>query len=239
MEISPLIAHRGASAYAPENTMAAFDKAFAMGAQMVEFDVLLSQDGIPFVIHDENLRRTTSGRGLINEKEADYLRSLDAGKWFSRKFKGERIPELSEVLKWCKLSGVRANIELKPCKGTEETTAFRVMEVVLRHCVDQELLPLISSFDWKVLHLCRSVAPEQPLGLLMHEWKDNWLSEARALDVFSVHVNRKILSRERVAQIKEEGYRLAVYTVNRVRQANKLFRWGVDAIFSDYPDLLS
>lgn len=239
MQISSLIAHRGASAYAPENTMSAFDKALAMGAEMVEFDVLLSQDGVPFVIHDENLRRTTSGRGLIQEKEADYLRTLDAGKWFSRRFKGERIPELSDVLKWCKLSGVRANIELKPSNGAEEATAFKVMEMVLRHFVDQAGLPLISSFDWKVLHVCRSVAPEQPLGLLMHEWKENWLSEARVLDVYSVHVNRKILTQDRVAQIKEEGYVLAVYTVNRRRQANKLYRWGVDAIFSDYPDLLS
>ena len=237
--IERLIAHRGASKYAPENTMAAFDAAAVYGAKMVEFDVMLSQDGEPFVIHDENLKRTTNGRGYINKVDADYIRSLDAGKWFSKKFIDEKVPHLQEVLRWLVFANMKANIEIKPCKGMEEQTTTTVMSLINRFWPIQAVMPLVSSFNWDVLRQCRSIAPEMPLGLLMHDWNDAWAEEAKALQVSSVHLYRKIVSAERAKAIKSQGYQLAVYTVNRRRQAKKLFNWGVDGIFSDYPDLLA
>lgn len=237
--IERVIAHRGASAYAPENTMAAFEKAAALGARMIEFDVMLSKDGEPFVIHDENLKRTTNGRGEVGNVDAAYIDSLDAGKWFSKKFTGENIPHLQAVLKWLIFADINANIEIKPYPGTTEATTIAVMAMINRFWSYDKTPPLISSFDWDVLRLCRGIAPELPLGLLMHEWTDRWEAEARALQVVSVHLNRKILTAQRAQAIKEQGYQLAVYTVNRRRQAHKLFGWGVDSIFSDYPDLLA
>ncbi|MCC5791580.1 MAG: glycerophosphodiester phosphodiesterase [Legionellaceae bacterium] len=236
--LEPLIAHRGASAYAPENTIAAFDKAVVMGARMLEFDVMLSEDGEPFVIHDERLKRTSNGRGKVGEVSAEYLQSLDAGSWFSRQFKGEPIPHLKQVLQWLIFAGIQANIEIKPFPGTASQTAIAVMSCLNRFWPPNQTLPLISSFDWSVLQLCRRLAPETPLALLMHDWQQHWLAEAESLQVSSVHLNRKILTRERAQLIKSKGYQLAVYTVNRRRQAQKYFDWGVDAIFSDYPDLL-
>jgi glycerophosphoryl diester phosphodiesterase len=237
--VEKIIGHRGASAYAPENTLAAFNKALAMGCRFVEFDVMCSADGEPFVFHDDKLKRTTNGRGEIGLVESSYLQSLDAGSWFSRQFKGERIPHFKEVLEWLSASDVQANIEIKPYPGTDDQTAITVLSHINRYWPKDKDLPLVSSFSWDALLMCRNIAPEMPLGLLFHVWDEQWLQKAKQLDCYSIHFNRRILTAERVKAIKDQGYIVCAYTVNRKRQANKLFKWGVDAVFSDYPDLLA
>lgn len=236
--VDKVIGHRGASAYAPENTLAAFDKAFALGCRFVEFDVMCSVDGEPFVIHDESLKRTTNGIGEVGLVDANYLQSLDAGAWYSRQYKGEKLLPFKEMLQWLSFSGVQANIEIKPYPGAMEQTTVAVLSHIHQYWPEGKEWPLVSSFDWDALLLCRSIAPEMPLGLLMHDWQEGWLQKAMQLTCFSVHLNRKIVTPERVKQIKEQGYLICVYTVNRKRLANKLLSWGVDAVFSDYPDLL-
>lgn len=236
--VDKIIGHRGASAYAPENTLVAFEKAVALGCHSIEFDVMCSADGEPFIIHDDKLKRTTNGKGEVGKVEADYLRSLDAGSWFSKQYKGELIPHFKDVIRWLVQSGVKANIEIKPFPGTAEQTTTAVLGVLNGYWPMDKPLPLISSFEWDALVLCRTLAPEMPLGLLLHEWDEQWLSKAKQLDCYSIHFNRKILTAERVKQVKEQGFIVCSYTVNRKRLANKLFKWGVDAVFSDYPDLL-
>ncbi|KTD62055.1 glycerophosphoryl diester esterase [Legionella spiritensis] len=240
MQVSnKVIAHRGASAYAPENTLAAFNKALAMGCRCVEFDVILSADGEPFVFHDESLKRTTNGQGRIGEVTAEYLQSLDAGSWFSKSWRDEKIPHFRDVLKWLVFTECHANIEIKPYPGKSEETTVTVLSYLHRHWPAATSLPLVSSFDWSVLTLCRTLAPEMPLGLLLDEWDDHWAGKAGELQCYSIHLNRRILNAKRVQTIKEQGYQVFAYTVNRKRQAMKLLEWGVDAVFSDYPDLLS
>lgn len=234
-----IIGHRGASAYAPENTLAAFDKALAMGCRFVEFDVMLSVDGVPFVFHDDSLKRTTNGQGEVGLVTAEYLQTLDAGKWFSRRFRDEKIPHFRDVLQWLIFSDVKANIEIKPYPGTSEQTTVEILSQINRYWPQTKPLPLLSSFDLTALTLCRSLAPEMPLGLLLDEWDKDWLVKAKELQCYSVHFSKRALTAARVLQIKEQGYVLYVYTVNRKRQAKKLFDWGVDAVFSDYPDLMS
>lgn len=234
-----VIGHRGAAAYAPENTIASFEKALSLGCRFIEFDVMCSADGEPFIFHDDVLKRTTNGAGATGLVESSYLETLDAGSWFSRHYKGESIPHLKDVLKWLAFSGVQANIEIKPYPGTAELTAVSVLSHIHRFWPQNKQLPLVSSFDWEALLLCRSIAPEMPLGLLLDEWDVNWLHKAKQLDCYSIHFNKKALNAERVKQVKDQGYKVCVYTVNRKRLANKLFEWGVDAIFSDYPDLLT
>ncbi len=236
--VERVIAHRGASAYAPENTLAAFDKALALGSRFIEFDVMCSADGVPFIIHDDSLKRTTTGKGEVGKVDAAYLESLDAGSWFSKQFKGQKIPSFKDVLKWLTFSQVQANIEIKPFPGAEEQTTTAVLSELHRYWPHEKPLPLISSFSWDVLNLCRSIAPEMPLGLLLHHWEDEWLQKAKQLECYSININRRILTEARAKAIKNEGYVLCSYTVNRKRLANKLFSWGVDAVFSDYPDLL-
>ena len=217
--IERVIGHRGAAAYAPENTIAAFDKALALGCRYIEFDVMLSADGEPFVFHDETLKRTTNGQGEIGLVSAEYLQNLDAGKWFSRRFRGERIPHFRETLQWLTFSNVQANIEIKPYPGTSEQTTVAVLSHINSYWPQSKELPLVSSFDLAALTLCRSLSPEMPLGLLLDEWDKDWLIKARELQCYSVHMNKRALNQARVQQIKEQGYVLLVYTVNRKRQA--------------------
>jgi len=236
--VDKIIGHRGAAAYAPENTIASFDKAFSLGCKFIEFDVMCNAEGEPYLFHDDNLKRTTNGKGFLGLVDSTYLQSLDAGSWFSKRFKGEKIPHFKDVLKWLSFSGVQANIEIKPYPGTVEQTTVAVLSHIHRFWPQDKELPLVSSFEWDALTLCRSIAPEMPLGLLFHEWDEKWLQKAKQLECYSIHFNRKILTEERVKAVKDQGYVVCAYTVNRKRQANKLFNWGVDAVFSDYPDLL-
>ncbi|MDP3267522.1 MAG: glycerophosphodiester phosphodiesterase [Legionella sp.] len=237
--VDKIIGHRGAAAYAPENTIASFNKALSLGCRFIEFDVMCSADGEPFIIHDDNLKRTTNGRGEVGKVDAAYLQTLDAGSWFSKQYKGEQIPHFKEVLQWLAFSGVQANIEIKPYPGTAEQTAVAVMSHIHRYWPQGKSLPLVSSFELDALNLCHSIAPEMPLGLLLHEWDKDWLQKAKQLNCFSIHFNRKILTEARVKAVKAEEYVICAYTVNRRRLATKLFNWGVDAVFSDYPDLLA
>jgi glycerophosphoryl diester phosphodiesterase len=199
---------------------------------------MCSMDGEPFVFHDDHLKRTTQGKGDFGLAHSDRIRGLDAGSWFSKRFKGEKIPHFKEVLHWLMRTGVQANVEIKPYPKTMQQTVTSVLSHIHRHWPAENELPLVSSFDWEALTLCRNLAPEMPLGLLMHDWKEAYLEKARELGCYSVHLNRRILSPERVKVAKEAGYVVCAYTVNRKRLAQKLFSWGVDAIFSDYPDLL-
>lgn len=235
---SAIISHRGASAYAPENTMAAFNKALALGSRFVEFDVKLSADGEAFIFHDDILDRTTNGRGLFAKTSQEVIKTLDAGRWFSRRFRNEPIPLLSDVLTWLVKNRVYANIEIKPSVEDIEATTVAILTAIRHHWPASATQPLLSSFEISALQLCRSIDPDIPLGLLMHIWQKDWLLLARELNCFSIHLNRWLLTPKRAMEIKDNGYKLYVYTVNRQRQARKFISWGVDAVFSDYPDLL-
>jgi glycerophosphoryl diester phosphodiesterase len=236
--VNNVISHRGASAYAPENTWAAFHKANELGCKSIEFDVMLSRDGDVFVFHDNRVDRTTNGSGEFGELTSEYLKSLDAGSWFSSQFVGEKIPQFHEVLTWLWTENVQANIEIKPYPGTTEQTTSHVISQLLDLWPKDKPWPLISSFDHEALFLCQRLAPQLPLGLLMHRWEKNWLVKASALKCYSLNLNHRLLSKDRVQEIKQHDFKILVYTVNRKSLALNLLNWGVDAIFSDYPDLL-
>ncbi len=237
MQIPKLIAHRGASGYAPENTLLAFKQAKALGASMVELDVMLSLDGEAVVIHDENIKRTTNGKGLVNSFTLKELQEFDAGRWFSRKTQGLTIPTFKEVLGLLDELELTANIEIKPFDGFESETVSKVMSELNQYWPYENDLLLISSFNISVLEKVRDFSPEQPLGFLMHSWDDSWQAKAEQLNCCSVHVNQRLLTQKRVDLLKSSGMTLLAYTVNRSRKANKLFKMGVDGIFTDYPDL--
>ncbi len=228
-----IIAHRGASAHAPENTMAAFELAHRMRCGMIECDVMLSADGIPFIFHDESLDRTTNGTGYVHTSLSDFLRQLDAGAWFSKHYQGQKIVTLDEVLQWLVKTGMQANIEIKPHKQNVERTTITVLERIASFWPADRPYPLISSFDLDVIRICQQRAAQFPRALLLHRWNRDWLRLARELACFSIHLNRFIVSRSRIEAIKAHGYHVLVYTINHKWLANKLFAWGVDGIFSD------
>jgi glycerophosphoryl diester phosphodiesterase len=232
-----LIAHRGASGYAPENTLAAFKKAVSMGMRWIEFDVMLSKDGVPFVFHDETLERTTNGHGKFGRVNAEYIDTLDAGSSFSKVFAHEPVPTLSTVLSWLAQNDVCANIEIKPFPGFSQETALATLQAIHRYWPNHENRLLVSSFDIDVLRLCRQFEPEMQMGFLLNKWQEDSLVCAKELNCMSIHLNKKMISAARVQQLKKLDFLVLVYTVNRRREAHRFLGWGVDALFTNYPDL--
>ncbi len=237
LSIEPtVIAHRGASAYAPENTLAAFLKAKELGASWIEFDVMLTADHEVVVIHDEELERTTNGFGKVRDYSYRALKKLDAGSWFNPIFSGEKIPSLSETIEFLHTHQMAANIEIKPLLGQEELVVKKVLSVVKQHWKTDIPGPLISSFSLPALRFLRQHSSTCLLGFLMDKWLPDWKVLCDELNCITVNVDGKIVSQEKVKQIKSTGRLVLVYTVNDPKRAQELFSWGVDAVFTDVPD---
>jgi glycerophosphoryl diester phosphodiesterase len=239
IKIEPLIAHRGASLDAPENTMAAFNQAYQMGARAIEFDVMMCADGGLFVFHDDRLERTSNGTGHFCSATSDEIRKLDAGSWFSARFVGEKIPALSEVLQWFITHQVQANIELKPFPGCAKATTEAFLICLKQHWPLDIPQPLVSCFDQEALRICARERPDLPLGVLFHRWNKNWLNMTQAVRAVSVHLNQYIATRKRIKLIQEAGYPVCIYTVNSKRRAARFLAWGANSLLSDYPHLMA
>jgi glycerophosphoryl diester phosphodiesterase len=233
--IPPVIAHRGASAYAPENTIAAFTKAAQLGIKWLEFDVMLAANE-PIIFHDETLDRTTNGSGDIAHYPYAYLRTLDAGSWFDTRFSGEQIPTLKHVIEFLLNTKMCANVEIKPLPGEDETTAILALNEISPFFPQPNASILFSSFSIPSLQSLRKHSPHCLLGLLLHEWEPNWQAICESLHCVSVHVNEEIMTHEAAEKIKAMGKKLLCYTVNDPLRAKELYSWGVDAVFSDAPD---
>ncbi len=220
-------AHRGASSVAPENTMAAFRAAEAAGADGIEFDVHLSRDGVPVVIHDETIDRTTSGRGPVGEKTTAELLDLDAGAWFSSEFTGEPVPLLAEVLAWAG-DRLRLNIEIK-----HAAAGHAVLETLKEF---PQARALVSSFNHKLLFRMRQADSRLPIGFLSDSrfWRLA-VKRAVACSASSYHPPERHVPRTLVDYCHR--YNLAVYpwTVDSPVRQNSLQRIGVDGFFTNMP----
>ncbi|MFT3742612.1 MAG: glycerophosphoryl diester phosphodiesterase [Gammaproteobacteria bacterium] len=226
------IGHRGIAAYAPENTLAGLYQAKQLGLSWVEFDVMLTQDHEPIVIHDETLNRTTNGRGRVDEMTYADIVKLEAGSWFGASFAGEKIPHLTAYLDTAKTLGLKINVEIKPSSGKEVTTAQKVVEILQQKWPERDAL-LISSFSLASLRAVREIDPSVPLGLLLNRWFLGWENVLKELSAFSLHVRHQILSAEKVKHIHDLGYKALAYTVDDPSVASRLYEWGVDAVFSN------
>ncbi|SFN42271.1 glycerophosphoryl diester phosphodiesterase [Izhakiella capsodis] len=232
-----IVAHRGGGSLAPENTLAAIDKGAEFGHRMIEFDTKLSRDGEVFLLHDDTLDRTSNGWGIAGALPWEKLIMLDAGSWFGRLFANERLPLLQQVADRCRRYEMMANIEIKPTTGLVKETG-RAVAVAADALWRGMTPPLLSSFDYDALAAAKEVAPELARGYLLHEWIDDWLEKALALECVSLHFNHSLLNEKRIAAVKQAGLRILVYTVNDPRRAKTLLDWGVDAICTDRIDLI-
>jgi glycerophosphoryl diester phosphodiesterase len=232
----PVIAHRGASAYAPENTIAAFMKAIELGVKWIEFDVMSASCGKPIIFHDDELDRTTNANGGVSQFPYPYLATLDAGSWFDPQFSGERIPTLEATLQFLRESEISANVEIKALPGQEEALVKRVLEEIKTNLSLTDGRILFSSFSLDALRFLRKYSPDCLIGLLLHEWKEDWQKICETLNCVSLHVNHEIMTPAFAQQIKMQGLLLLCYTVNDIARARELFSFGVDAVFSDVPD---
>ncbi len=236
------IAHRGASAYYPENTMSAFKAVVDMKADMIELDVLLSKDNIPVVFHDERLDEKTNGSGLVCDHTLSDLKKLDAGSWFDTKFKNERIPTLREVLEFSR-NRILVNIEIKPEVVTEKEESG-IVELVLNLVEElgMEEVVMISSFDYRVLERLSKRETNIKSALLYervqsHGREPSRLAKDYNIDAFNCSEHQLIDNW--VLQLNNNKIPFFIYTVNDELTMKSLIQVGAKGIFTDKPDVLN
>jgi glycerophosphoryl diester phosphodiesterase len=233
-----VIGHRGAASHAPENTLAGIRKAAALGVRMIEFDAKLTADGVPILMHDDALDRTTSGSGPVRRTMLAAIRTLDAGSWFGDAFAGEPVPTLAEALDLSLVLGLAVNLEFKPCKGRERETAAASLAVARDIWPADRPPPLVSSFARESIVAALEIAPDWPRGYLFDRKPKNWQAEIEALKPATLNTSHRRLTAATVAQLKAKGLPVLTYTVNDPKRARVLFEMGVDGVFSDAPDAI-
>jgi glycerophosphoryl diester phosphodiesterase len=231
-----IIAHRGASAHAPENTFSAFELAIRQGADAIELDVDLCQDQHLVVIHDRTVDRTTNGSGKVGDLSQAALQELDAGSHFDLAYKGERIPGLEEVLATFG-TRIAINIELKGSSSSSKLLAEKVADLIQRHGLIGKVI--ISSFDPWLLRRMNRLLPEVACALLAEGGRKGALLRGRVGEALvryeALHPDVQDASLALVKRIHERGRRINVYTVNTPQGMRALFSAGVDGIFTDDP----
>jgi glycerophosphoryl diester phosphodiesterase len=228
-----IFAHRGGGKLAPENTLAAIRTGQSLGYAAHEVDVKLSRDGVALLLHDDTLERTTTGTGRAADFTWSQLAQLDAGRWHSQAFAGERLPSFAEVAQLLRANGTLINVEIKPTQGFERDTGTLVATQALELWKGAKTPPLFSSFSFDALMAAKDAAPKLPRGWLTKQFVDADWDRLRDLDAVSLHTDHKKLDRRDVKRLHDKGYRVLVYTVNDAETAQELFDAGIDGIFTD------
>lgn len=231
-----IIAHRGASREAPENTLAAFQAAVAAGAEGIELDVQTTRDGVPVVIHDATLERTTNGRGPVRDTSAAELAALDAGAWFHPPRPGERVPTLAAVLALLAPTGLEVHIELKTARVAYPGLVPAVLQAVQAAGLGGRAV--LSSFNHQSLLEARRLAPEVACAALLYEvliepWRYGAQHGFRAL-----HAQHATIDAELVQGSHAAGLAVRAYTVDDPEEARRLMALGVDGIITNEPGRL-
>jgi glycerophosphoryl diester phosphodiesterase len=229
-----MIAHRGASGHAPENTLAAFRKAVALGVSFIETDLQLTHDARLVAIHDDTVNRTTNGQGAVHDLTLEEIRKLDAGSWFGSEFTGERVPTLEEILDFAKKNDVVFYLEMKPggSWGGEHalTAALRESGEIAR--------TVVISFDPAMLTAVRKLEPTMMTGLLYDGQLDDPLDKAVEIGARQVAVRGDLVTPWLLGQARRRDLQTVCWTVNHAAHMRLLMAAGVDGIMSDYPERL-
>ncbi len=226
-----LIAHRGDKTHAPENTLAAFKLAAEKGADAIEFDVQLTSDGQVVVIHDQTVDRTTDATGRVSRFPLAALRDLDAGAWFSEKFRGERIPTLDEVFESLS-KHLFMNVELKNYSTPFDGLVSKVVHLVVKHGMQDRTL--LSSFLPHNLRKARSLQPAIPRGLLIKRGLTGFCGRTFGwhADYFAVHPNLTEVNSRFIAHVHAKGKRVHVWTIDTEEDFKRMVGFGVDAVIT-------
>jgi glycerophosphoryl diester phosphodiesterase len=231
-----LIAHRGASGYCPENTIPSFKKAVKMGAEMIELDVQMTKDGEIVVFHDFTVERTSDGKGFIKDLTLEYLKTLDAGKWFNKDFSGTKISTLKEVFEIIP-STIIVNVELKKL-GIDQRNMTNSVYQVVKDANRQDSV-IYSSFDHHLLLELQNLGAIKLEILIRSNMIKPWLYlNDSGLKCQSINQTLAFVNKDIVDGIHKHGYKINCDTVNEKEQAKLLEEVGVDAIFTNYLDIL-
>lgn len=236
------IAHRGGGTLAPENTLAAIRTGIAHGYRGVEFDVMLTADDVPVLMHDPAFGRTIAGQGSVATSSYAELATRDAGAWFGPGHVGEAVPRYDDVLRFCVANDVWMNVEIKPSPGRDGVTGRVVGQCSSRGVAGDVGAPgavlLFSSFSVDALAAARGAAPEIPRGLLVDALARRTIDAALGLGCASVHVDHRALRREAVDRLHAAGLAVMAFTVDDARRVALLEEWGVDAVCTDRIDVV-
>jgi glycerophosphoryl diester phosphodiesterase len=227
--------HRGASAYAPMNTLPAFELAVELGADGIELDVHLSRDGTLIILHDFTVDHTTDGSGYVRNMTLGQLKTLDAGSWFSEEFVGTRIPTLNEVFESIG-SRLFINIEIKSESTKTDGVEQAVADCIARYNLQRSVL--ISSFNPYALQRFRKIMTDVPIGYLH---APGWTFSPEIMEQFpheARHPHHTIIDVPYMEWARNYGYRVNTWTVNDPTRAIELSKIGVDAIITDMPDVM-
>ena len=224
LQLPKVIGHRGAAAYAPENTLQSFREARRRGASWVETDIMLTVDGVPIVMHDESLKRTMGIDRLVAETPRAEL--------------PRAVPTFEEAIACFGELGLGCNVEIKPGTGREAETGRVVGETLRRYWPAHLPRPLVSSFKELALAAAREAAPEFTRALLLDEYVPDWQARIEALGASGVVTNGEKLAARWAAAIKQAGFALAVYTIDDPTLARALVGMGVDSVITDAPDVI-
>ena len=230
-----LIAHRGASGYAPENTLAAFRKAVAMGLGFIETDLQLTRDARFVAIHDDIVNRTTNGQGNVHDLTLAEIRRLDAGSWFGSAFAGERVPTLEETLEFAKRHDVVFYLELKPggSWGGEHALIGALRES------GEFARVVVISFDSALVAAVRRVEPTLMTGLLCDGQIDKPIEKTLEIGARQLVIRGNLVTPAMIAEAKRHDLQVICWTVNHPAHLRLLASAGVAGIMSDYPDRLN
>ncbi|OYT73716.1 MAG: glycerophosphodiester phosphodiesterase [Armatimonadetes bacterium JP3_11] len=232
----PLIfGHRGASMHAPENTLSAFRLALEMGADGIELDITPSADGVPMVIHDPNLERTTDGTGDVRRLSAAEIQKYDAGIRFSSKYAGERVPTLKEVFEAFG-NRTRYNLDMKTFYPEDRPIVRTILGLIEQY----KLAPyiLISSFSLDTLRWFTEETRQLRLGVLISQYTPHMMLEDGrrwGIRYEALHPNHALVDEAAVRRARPQRKKLVVWTVNEAERKRELTLLGVDAIITDDP----
>ncbi|MFB7356685.1 glycerophosphodiester phosphodiesterase [Streptomyces gardneri] len=237
LSLPEVIAHRGASSLAPENTLISGEVARRAGADWIENDVRPSKDGVPYVLHDATVDRTTNGTGHVGKLTSAQINALDAGSWFAPAYKGARIPTLAAQLADLRVRGGRLLLDITGTRGKADIAR------IIRTVREQKMMDrvFVQSFFPESLRQVRGLAPEVPLGLLRDKLDADPVAVTKDLGVKSYNVSDKALATrpELVAELHAAGVKVNVWTVNEPARWRALADLGVDGIITDRATELS
>lgn len=229
-----VIAHRGASGHAPENTMTAFQRAVELGASFIETDLHVTRDGAFVAIHDDTVDRTTNGSGEVADYTLEELRRADAGMWFDRDFLGERVPTLPEILEFAKQNDVIFYLELKypAVAGMDHALAAALTKA------KATARTMVISFDAATLAPLRRIDPAIMVGLLVEDENPNCIQQALDLGARQICPKSSLVNAKLIEQAHRADVQVVTWTVNSAEQMRSMIATGVDGIMTDFPDRL-
>jgi len=229
-----IIAHRGASGHAPENTFAAFERAVQLGAGFIETDLQLTRDARFVAIHDPSLERTTNGRGAVRDHTLAQLRELDAGKWFDRQFMDQRIPTLDEILEFAREQDVVFYLEIK----YDSAWGMHHALVGALGKPENAARTIVISFDPATLAAVRRLEPAIMIGLLVEHATDDPVKVALEVGARQLCPQADLITRELVERAHRSDLHVVAWTINDAEKMRAAMDAGVDGIMTDLPDRL-